>query len=189
MKKLFLSITATVLLATTNVNAQNITDLNKDQDFIQLIKDMNKFVDIEPQEDLVSKIFADRQLTENELPTFYKIFGTDQTKFKSLMMSHRTLITRLDTKYEILDPNLQDELIIEIGEVIDQVATKSNCRKRLDNARLRNLAYAVLGHGACIAADLTVVAGIVCHAAVGTLHHTYNREAWLDYLDCIDQTK
>lgn len=188
MKKLILGIIATGLLA-TNINAQNITDLNKDKDFIQLIKEMDKFVDIEPQDDLVAIIFADRQLTENELTTFYKIFGTDQTKFKSQMVSHRTLITRLDTKFGLLDPNSQDELIVEIGEVIGQEAAKSNCRKRLENARLRNLAYAVLGHGACLAADLTVVAGIVCHAAVGTLHHTYNREAWFDYLDCLDGTK
>lgn len=82
------------------------------------------------------------------------------------------------------EEELQEILRVEIEKVL--AVAKNNCWRRYRNEIAINTAAAIAGHIACGTADITVVLGIICHAAVTTLQLAANDNALMDYQDCMN---
>ncbi|MDI1257211.1 MAG: hypothetical protein PSV16_14045 [Flavobacterium sp.] len=182
MKNLLFSLIA--LLSISGISAQDITKLNEDREFITYITNEANFIKNSPRKDLLNTIFADKKLEENELSTFYTIFGTDAARFNSFTESQNSMLKALSVKYNFNGhSDLQQILIVEIGEIQSSVS-RDNCQQRYDNAIATNAAAMVVAHFGCASVDWTGVGAIVCHAAVFVVYLAANDNALLDYQDC-----
>jgi hypothetical protein len=184
MKNLFLGLLAAVLLFGIDAKAQKITEMSKDADFVTYINNYNAFQAKGTNKDLFRKIYGDSKLTEDELPDFYKVFGTDKAGYQSYITQQRNLLRKLDAKYQLTDPNNEQQLIIEIGELSQSEG--KNCLRTYIGECARIIGLVALGHTACLVADVTVVAGVVCHAGVTLWGLAAGDRAWLAYKKCTE---
>jgi hypothetical protein len=175
----------------SNASAQELSALSKDTTFISYVKDQlefNKNSNIE----LVNELASQEEMGEGQLELFYEAFKTNEEDYTSFVKTQQGRLNVLYQVYELeslsaedLSPYFEDTLT-QLGVGQEQSQTMGdNCGRRYRNTLAINLGTAVVAHLGCGFADMTVVAGLICHGAVYLVHSAADDNAYLDYLDCI----
>ena len=193
MKNLIFGLIATVFIA-FNGNAQDLSSLNSNKDFqMYLLNEYNFIKNCNIQ--LVKKIgeFKD----ENDLQKFYQSFNTNEKKFSDFTNQQSKIILKISQDYKFKSFK-EDELIrllsTEILEALTTInilpnsaeAAGTNCKRRYNNALAINLAAALTAHLGCTSLDLAVIPGLICHGVVAVAHAAADDNAYLDYIDCLN---
>lgn len=191
MKKLIFGFIATVMITGLSFG-QNISDLSKDPDFISYIENEYYFVSKAKNNDLLKKINNDKTLTKDELSGFYELFTTNEKEYNTFVISQNSMLNSLEKKY-YLSKYSQKELNTILEPFIEQILSttititteKRNCRGVFIAQLALNASVAYGAHMGCLGADVTVVAGILCHGAVCVGQAAANYIAGADYQDCL----
>lgn len=142
---------------------------------------------------------------ESDLNKFYTAFNTNQTTYTYHLKAQNQILSSVSNRYGFQNFNqnqLNDLLSAEILEIIilDEtnfypqqlpdpvnVTLGTNCRRRYNNDLAIAFAAAVLGHIACSPLDAAGgFPGFLCHSAVALAHIGMNDNAYLNYLDCLN---
>lgn len=191
MQKILFGLIATVMFTGLSFG-QKISDLNKDPNFISYTKNEYYFVSKAKNNDLLKKINEDKILTKEELPLFYELFSTNENEYNTFVMSQNSILNSLEKKYN-LSKYPQEELNTILVPLIEEIlsttitttAEKRNCKGVYIATLALNASVAYGAHTACLGADVTVVAGILCHGAVFVGQAAANYIAGEDYQDCL----
>jgi hypothetical protein len=192
MKNLFLSLMALVLTAFT-VNAQNITDIGKDRDFTTYIKNNDEFLNKARDFVALNKINADGQITQDELPTFYTIFSTNEASYRTFLNGQKILLASLNTKYRLTSYS-QNDLNTLLGPPFTaiynaqatQAQTGTTCYGRYVAMVTLAASVAIGAHYACVPLYAAGgFGGLICDAAVLAGQAAANYLALGSYEDCI----
>jgi hypothetical protein len=182
MKKFLFGFIATVALS-GSIHAQNITDMDKDPNFRSYVNNEINFV--EQSNPALIKALP-KTLKQSDLPQVYAAFNTTQAGLISFINQQNAKLRILIPQYNLSSASEQT-IGIEVGQVLVNYGTmgSSNCGRIYRDALVFNLSMAVMGHVACGAADVTVVLGLLCHAAVLTAQAAANDSALAAYEDCM----
>lgn len=184
------SLIAVMTLASSQVFAQSKSALSKDQMFISYVKSQVEFIE-KSNSSLVKKLPNQQMKTEKDLQAFHKAFNTNEKEYKSYLEKQNVRLQYLNEKYN-LDSYSKPELtgalepiIGSIGGFDDDIYARNNCERRYINDIASITAAAVIGHIACAPSDVTVIVGLICHAAVTVAQIAANDNATLDYQECL----
>lgn len=188
MKKLLFGLIAIVVFgvsgkAQTNIGSEELKFYLENQ--FEFLKNCNSTSELR-------KIFADSKVDESELKLFYVAFSTTEKDFLNYLIKQNNLINSIEEKLKLSKLSKSELTTIfdrEIELIYSQESTNNktapDCKRRFLNQIVANSAAAYVGHLTCISLDVTVFAGIACHAAVGIAQYVANDNAHLDYLSCI----
>jgi hypothetical protein len=173
-----------------NSGAQELSELSKDKSFVSYVKDQlefNKNNNIEQVNELASQ----KEIGEGQLGLIYEAFNTNEKQYNEFVKLQNSRMLILREKYNLASVSI-DELSPIVGLVFDQVSPGSGnqtegepCRDRYNNTLVNIAASAVIAHAGCVAADVTIVVGIICHGAVTAWWITENNDAEFAYQDCL----
>lgn len=191
LKNIFTVLIIVVTLITgSNANAQDLSELSKDENFVSYVKDQfafNKSSNI----DVVNELASQGGLSEKQLELFYKAFNTNEEEYQEFVKKQGARLEIITKKYG-LDSLSNEELVDVIIPVIGDIGSPSevntegsNCWRRYRNTMAINAGVAVAAHIACAPSDVTVFVGALCHAAVTVVWAAANDDAWLDLQDCL----
>ena len=187
MKKLLFGLIATVMLSVTG-NAQNVAGLSNDINFKNYIKNEAAFLEKATDTNLAQQILSDSKVDENEMPKFYNLFSTNENNYLIFLRSQVTLLNLLEERYS-LSRIPKAELAVVIEKEIENInfeITKlsPDCRKTYQLEMAAAYATAVVEHLGCVALDLTVIAGVICHGGVSVIHYAATQEALDNFKEC-----
>ncbi|NHM02803.1 hypothetical protein [Flavobacterium difficile] len=135
----------------------------------------------------VKELLSDGKLDESEIDTYFKVFSTDETKFTNYIKLQNSLYTSLNDEYNLGEIS-QETLIPIIEEIYIKdllpFEERSTCKQKYIRDITSAAALALIEHGGCIALDLTVVAGIICHSAVSLIQWNSGQDALDAYHAC-----
>jgi hypothetical protein len=173
-------------------NAQDVSALYKDKNFINYVNNEIKFTERGQYSERFTEITADSKIDEKELAVFYDLLQTNEKEYKDFITSQNEYLKSFYSDYK-LDRYSDNELIGIISVEFNQVLGKrdsNDCLKKFWFDIAGNYGAAVVGHAGCAALDSTVVAawvGIACHAGVTTMLIAANNNAEIEYSRCMKQ--
>lgn len=105
-----------------------------------------------------------------------------------MVSDQNELILELDKDYHILslsDAELHDSVLLVLKDD-NNVTTYSacNCGSKLSNCQMKAVSKLVIANIGCVAADVTVILGLICHAAATSYGGTLLNGCEFDYQDC-----
>lgn len=180
-----------------NTLNQNISDL------VIILDSFDKRIDF---------IFQD--LTSTEKPDFINfIDNQDTTVFnaypqfddsilKNLLPIIKSSYSGVLERYQNLYPNLSSNEVVEgvtpiikcsysqakLAPMLEELSGNGNlCEKQRINCIAAVAAEALVMHVGCAAVDITVLAGIVCHAAAFTYQYTAGKNCNIAYEQCMKE--
>ncbi|MFY7665279.1 hypothetical protein [Flavobacterium sp.] len=188
MKKilfLLFSIIATI------ANAQSLSGLRNEKAFKDYVVSEYNLVK-NAEEAGISLVNSNllRSGDQTELRKFLSAVGMTESSYRNHLTVQRNRLSSLESKYKlstISSTKLQDLLVPELYPILQPIiaVTNGDCEDELRNTLIINFAAAVVGHVGCASADITVVAGILCHAAVASIHAAADSNARIAYRRCI----
>lgn len=169
-------------------HGQDTSKLSDDKNFISYIENQlnfNNSIDVK----IIKSVNVEKLKNEdqNQIDQFLRACSMDgegYIDFLNLQNQRLESFTKSFNLTSIDERELMEILTVEIEQVM--AASSNNCWRRYRNAIAMNLAGAIAGHIACGTADITVVLGIICHAAVTTFQLAANDDALLDYRECVN---
>jgi hypothetical protein len=173
--------------------AQDLQKITNDKDFINYINNNNNFIKKANNKELVYDLWADKKISEDELPKFYDLFSTNEVQFQKFTKEQDYLLNIILDRYKLKNYSNTD-LIKIINPYINEVynldtnsstTEKRNCTGVYHAQLIFNASVAVGASIACGAADLTIIGGILCHSAVLAGQVAANYIALEDYKDCV----
>jgi len=152
-----------------------IDNLQNDNQFVEFIN--NKFDRIDKVNDVnkVESLIAKQELNENELNELASALGFKNIEeYTTYYITQKELLTQLNEEYHLenLEGNDLEQIIGNTRKVDNTIASRGdrcNCYRINDNCVIGVLAASTLCNLGCIAADATVVLGLICHAACLTM--------------------
>lgn len=174
-------------------NKDYTNHLTKDFRFIEYVHLNKNFIesidysnlDIELIEDLINR----DDLTNEELEILAKAIGyEDIDSFKSFNNYQNKLILELDKEFHILslsEVELYDSVLLVLND--DNNTTYNMgcfCDRKRSNCQMNAVAQLVLANIGCAAADVTIILGLMCHAAATTYGSTMLNNCELEYQIC-----
>lgn len=177
----------------SRTKSNDISNLGNDEYFQTFINNEDNLVKNIKDKKAISIMYSDNNITEDELKTFYKVAGFEsEISFINYYNSQLDLLRKLDNKYN-LGKYSQEELKIILVNALEEglnnklVSKAGPCERKLRNDMLIIAAESYAMHMACGLADLTVIAGVICHGAVIVYHAASNDNATIAYEDCINK--
>lgn len=172
---------------------QDYSKILKDPQFLQYIKDCSIEQSRPKDFKKLKQYISDNKIDENEFEDLYLVLGyKTQDEFKKNLDLQSNRIKNLEQSYSL--SSFSDEQIISLLDqgytqleipVSNPVITSyKNCNRPFRNCMLIALSTAVLGHVACGTADVTIVLGALCHAAVLTMQYAMQDNCGAEYEDC-----
>jgi hypothetical protein len=193
MKKLFLSVIATVAL-TNFSNAQNIKDIGRDPLFVEYANESVRMINSIKDASAIQRALEDMELTEQELLTYPSYFGTTSVEeLSNAIKAQNKRLEILADRYSFpsIDKGiLEAELSEAFGPFVDHIvivpasAEKRTCKQRLVTCVGAAWSVAVGANYACLSVDATIIGGIVCHGAVMTGYYFALEICGDNYDDC-----
>lgn len=141
--------------------------------------------------ELLTGIYSDRKIDKNEIDDFVKLVGFKSRAAYSSYVTEQNKKLLLIMKTHNLKTNSSSQLKTEIEKEIkkfvrpDFAGLMGPCEDEQINGYVINAAAATVGHISCLAADVTVFLGIVCHAAVTTAHIAADSNVDINYNRCL----
>ena len=191
MKKLLFGLLATIMLGFAG-NSQDVTKLGNDKDFISFINNEYNFISKPTDLSTLKKIFEDNILKEEELTLFYKSYSVSESQYLTYTKSQNLLLNNVKEKYKLT--NFSNE---ELGNIFTNAMSSfyltnltnrtdpKSCLRKLRNDLSIAAATAGIGHIGCLSLEVTVLGGVLCHAAVGAAHYFAIDNAELNYNECM----
>lgn len=146
---------------------ENIDNLSKDVTFKNSLEESIHVVTQIENLDKVETLLQKGELSEMELEELSRALGfKNLSAYKDFINKQALDLNQLNLKYDLntLDQNTIQSAAIE--SFSEELATKNNCERIRRNCIINAAAAATVAHLGCGALDVTVVAGVVCHAAV-----------------------
>jgi hypothetical protein len=193
MKKLFFGLIATVGVVFIG-NAQDIKEISSDEDLINYVKNEYVFSSQAKDYNTLQRLNEDKVISKDELLDFYSVFNTTEKKFSDYINSQNYLLNKIEKKYD-LSKRSRDELTMILEPIVANVVVQSNSNQTLSRnclgvyvAQLAlNASIAYGAHVACLGADITFFAGVLCHGAVAIGQAAANYIAQEEYFDCVKE--
>lgn len=170
---------------------EGVLDLSEDPDFIELYnlfldyKDKNR--DVQQINYFITKIEHDEELSNEEIELFAQSMGyVSREEASEYAQRFVDLSVSLDNRHNISymeQGELEDIFIAGFGSYQNH---SGDCERRRGNCFARAASLATLAHLGCAALDLTVVLGLLCHAAVTVAWMADNDDCKLEYEDCVN---
>lgn len=192
MKKLIFGFVAVIMFGNLSYG-QDFSKVLKDNQFIDYIKDCS--IEQNRTKDFIKlkQYITDNKIDEKEFEDLYLALGyKTQDEFKENLALQSNRILNLEQSYSL--SSFSDEQMVSL---LDQSYTQlkipisnlpitsyNNCERSFRNCMLIALSTAVLGHVACGAADVTVILGAICHAAVLTMQYAMQDNCGVEYEEC-----
>lgn len=152
------------------VENSSIENLKKDARFIKLLDNeialVENIKDLNKAESILSK---ENFTTEDANELAIALGFSSANEYATYIEKESRLLMKLENEYQLSELNpLKFEEIVLDASVYNQVlkGDPCNCYRILNNCVATVLAAATLAHLACIAGDLAVLPGLVCHAIV-----------------------
>jgi hypothetical protein len=150
-------------------NFEDISKMAKDELFINLVDEnermINQITNLDKAKELTSK---DYTLSNDELNELSVSLGfTNLNEHIDFYNNQKINLIKLNDKYNVqmYDESTLNELVLESYNE-NYLFKSNNCERVRRNCIVGAAAGAVIAHVGCVAADVTIVLGIVCHAAV-----------------------
>ena len=195
MKKLILSLIALITLPTATF-AQDFNTIVKDKIFQDYLKELVAEKNLPKDITTIRAYNADGVISNAESENMYKILGykTNDEYIASLTRQVGRLKT-LEGKYRLSTLSVTNmallldqgftEIRVPLTPPGENTTSVDNCARRYNNCVVIVTATAILGHVACIPADVTILGGILCHGAVVAAQYAMLDNCQLDYQDCV----
>jgi hypothetical protein len=166
---------------------EDISKMANDEVFTNLIESKinftNQISNLEKAKELTSKNYALSEIELNELSI--SLGFSNLNDYINYYEKEKDMLVLLNDKYNI--ENYDEDLIksLAIESVNNQTYYRSNnCERVRRNCIIGAAAGATLGHIGCAVTDLTIVVGIVCHAAVAVIQAVVSDTCNADAEDC-----
>ncbi|CCG54340.1 Hypothetical protein precursor [Flavobacterium indicum GPTSA100-9 = DSM 17447] len=190
MKKLLFGFLA-IMLFSVSVNAQELTKLNEDIDFVTYLKNHNDFISKTTDFNSLQSLLVDEKIDEKELLSFYTLFQTDEKGFNAFLLNQADLYKRLNLKYSF-DKYSEEELkeyftqeILEINNGTAKLA-QNDCLTDYNLQIAYNGSVAVVAGYGCLALG-PLSPG--CMAAVAAGNVIADIQAYRAYKKCLSGGK
>ena len=144
---------------------------------------------------LVNQITNPKRLLEltskSNLSTLEKVELAKTMGFSSLgnyidfVEKQNKLLLPIVKEYNLRDEKQLAKFGMIVADNANSILMRANCARTLKNCIGGAAAGALLAHVGCISADITVVAGIVCHAAVAGVQYFAQDECQNSYEGCV----
>jgi hypothetical protein len=153
-------------LKNLKIDSRFISYSDKNQNLINNIKDINTITSLTEKENL----------TEQELHQLSLAFGFKSfEKYEEYYESQKAILLELENDYNLSSYNSVDIENVLIMDDVPSAAKSGNCHSYCSRTHTNCvgavISAATLSHVGCLSADITVVAGIVCHGAVAALQY------------------
>jgi hypothetical protein len=183
-----------MLLFGFSAQAQDLSKLSTDENFINFLKDELKFSENANME-LVDELVGEQKTIEDNLDSYLKAFNTNKSQYIAHLETQRKRIQIINKLFNIESLKTNElsyythESILQIAIVHDGVTVSygNNCGARLALAIAEHTAIAYLAHQACLPLDLFGAPGVGCHLAVAVIQTAAGIGAVLDYNECMDK--
>jgi hypothetical protein len=195
MKKLLFSLLAIVLMTNVSFSQSSAGTIIRDIKFQAYMRDVSDFQKLPKDIIKLKSYFTDNKISELEYKDLYLALGfKTKSDYETSMNSQSANVKYLDSQYNLskFQPRqlavLFDEGFSFINIPITSDPTQTtfgDCETKLRNDLLINFGVATAAHVGCLTADVTVVLGILCHAAVATAHALSDDNARIEYRGCI----
>lgn len=125
-------------------------------------------------------------LSPGEKEELAKIMGFDNLEsYIEFVEKQNKLLVPIVKEYNLNDKVQLQKFGMILSENANSILMRNNCARTLRNCVGAAASGAVLAHVGCLSADITVVAGIVCHAAVAGVQYFAQDECNNSYESCI----
>lgn len=199
MKKIIIKLTTVCVITLAFISctrADDDTKLEKSVKNVETIMSDSRLVKyINNNDALVNQITNPKRLLELtsksnlsalEKDELSKIMGfTSLENYVDFVEKQNKLLLPIIREYNLGDEKQLQKVGIIVAENTNSVLMRTNCARTLKNCVGGAAAGALLGHVGCLSADITVVAGIVCHAAVAGIQYFAQDECQNSYEGCI----
>ncbi|GGG37003.1 hypothetical protein GCM10011344_42320 [Dokdonia pacifica] len=151
-------------------NAQiNTTNLESDTQFSQLLENSISILQRAKFSEQVKNLVKKDNLSKSELDFLSKSFGFENgNAYLDYIKNYNTQIKSLQKKYDLVNMDKT-----ELKKISEKVINKTSVAQRMSacerirrNCLAQAAAGAVVAHLGCATLDITVIAGVICHAAV-----------------------
>lgn len=140
LKKLVFGLVATITFSLKG-NAQDINTLNVDKDFQSYILNEKSFLENATNLDMLEEIYADLELTENEMLKFYLAFGTSKADYEKFLSNQNVLFITISKKYNLPKYN-KDELAQVLIPIIESIYSNNTISSKAKPCRdLKGFAF------------------------------------------------
>jgi len=137
---------------------------------------------------------ADNKISEVEYKDLYSALGfKTKSEYETSMNSKLANLQYLESQYNLsnFQPRQLEVLFDEGFSFINLPITANptqttfgDFERKLRNSLLINFGAATLAHIGCATFDITVIAGLLCHGMVATIHAASDDTAQLEYKEC-----
>jgi hypothetical protein len=143
-------------------DSRTVEYLKVNKDLLKKIKDISKVQELSSKENLNNS-----ELQELSIALGFKSYN----EYINYYRNQTLLLKSLENDYKISTYNEEDiekALFVNNKNVASKTssACMQRCSRTANNCLGASTAAAVLGHTGCLALDVTIVGGIVCHAAI-----------------------
>lgn len=201
ISKLALTLTALFTLTFVACNKEDYTtiepeqfsnteQLKKDVRFTEMVNEnktiVNRIKDVDKIESLTSK----DDLNEFELQELAQALGFNSfAEYERYYLSQRDVLNQLEQEYSLSAfENTEITSAVENAYIVESPVSFRNdpcsCSRSFYNCAASVTAQAVFMNLGCMALDLTVVAGILCHSAVIAFQAAESNQCLIDEQIC-----
>lgn len=163
-----------------------------DEKVIEFFMNEKKIMEQAKNKDAVFNL-ANQLPSNNNQDLFYTSFNTTEVDFHQYIENQRTLMKYIEENYQLssMENGVRAELLAPVIEQVnsDFAEVTSDCRGVYIAKLALNASVAYGAHVACLTADVTVVAGALCHSAVLVGQTAANYIALDEFKTCIKNKK
>jgi len=175
----------------SNLEILSLEDLKNDSRII-IYEERNKeflqnILNIKKVKELSSK----KILNEDELQQLSIAIGFDSfEEYAEYYKMQKKLLNSLENDYNILAYETEAiEIALSVNNTDLLHRTSSTCEDTCNTTAVNCIgaagAGAVIGHIGCVSADITVIAGVICHAAVAAVQYFVQDECLNQHEACL----
>ena len=171
-----------------------ISKIQSDPNFIQLIKDQIDFYANVQNPTKIKEVLADGQITKEEYQHYPSYFGYQSaSKFEDYFLVLNQRSSYLNATYNFKDLS-RDEKKAVLAEGFRRAlthklnpelsVTDGTCESIRVNCIIAVSAETAIMHLGCVAADFTVILGIICHSAATAYQISAGNNCNTNYQQC-----
>ncbi len=167
----------------------NIKNLKNDSRLKSYIEENQKFINNISDIKTVNKLLKKENLNNQELEKLSIAIGFGSLEAYLKHYNNQTdILISLENEYKLSTYSKEDfkNILLDNGYygIAKSDDCSESCTRTARNCIIGAAAVATIGHVACLSADVTVIVGVICHAAVAVLQVVVQDECLNQQVQC-----